>query len=152
MTQDALITIEHDDEVAWLTLRAPERLNVLSPAMLQQLARSLVQLRDDPRVRAVVLIGAGERAFSAGADIRYLHGAAPLAVRAYARLAVAVTQQIEGLGKLSIAALNGLALGGGLELAEACMLRVAARGVALGHPRCGSAPSPALGARRGSRA
>jgi enoyl-CoA hydratase len=102
--------------------------------MLEQLARSLAQIRDDPRARAVVLIGAGERAFSAGADIRYLHDAAPLAVRAYARLAVAVTQQIEALGKPTVAALNGLALGGGLELAEACMLRVAARGVALGHP------------------
>lgn len=134
MGDGALVRVGRDGGLAWVTLDDPGRMNALSPAMLAQLARRLAELRDDPDVRAVLLTGAGERAFSAGADIRHLHGAAPLAVRAYARLAVAVTQQLEGLGKPTVAALNGLALGGGLEIAEACMLRVAARGAALGHP------------------
>lgn len=134
MGDETLVHVDRKDGLAWLTLNDPGRMNALSPAMLAQLARRLAELRDDPAVRAVLLVGAGERAFSAGADIRYLHSAAPLAVRAYARLAVAITQQLEAFGKPTVAALNGLALGGGLEIAEACMLRVAARGAALGHP------------------
>jgi enoyl-CoA hydratase len=82
----------------------------------------------------VVVTGSGEGTFSAGADIRYLNQATPLEVREFARMAVGVTTKIETLGKPVVAAINGDAFGGGLELAEACALRVGVRHARLGHP------------------
>lgn len=123
-----------DDGVAWITLDRPDVMNALSGEMLRQLSALLDQLRADPATRAVIVTGAGDAAFSAGADIDYLSRATALEVREYARLAVAVNDKIETLGKPVIAAINGYALGGGLELAEACMLRVAVSRAMLGHP------------------
>lgn len=120
--------------IVWLTLNRPEALNALGPDMLEALLSALGRAAEDPAVRAVILTGAGEKAFSAGADIAFLNAADPTAVRELARTAVEVTRRIETLGKVVVAAINGYALGGGLELAEACMVRVAARGVRLGHP------------------
>jgi enoyl-CoA hydratase len=106
----------------------------MNPALLAELLASLEQVAGDATVRAVVITGAGKKAFSAGADIAFLHQAPPLEVRKFAGLAVGVTRRIESLGKPVIAAINGFALGGGLEIAEACAIRIAARGAMLGHP------------------
>jgi len=113
--------------IGWITLNRPEALNALSQDVLQQLASILDKAGTDDAVRAVIITGAGEKAFSAGADIKFLNQVTPLEVRQFARLAVAVNHKLETLGKIVVAAINGYALGGGLELAEACMLRVAAR-------------------------
>ena len=102
--------------------------------MLQQLSSILDAVKTDQRIKAIVLTGAGEKAFSAGADIQYLSQASPLEVQEFARLAVTVTNKIENLGKVAIAAINGYALGGGLEIAEACMMRLAVSHAKLGHP------------------
>ena len=120
--------------IGWITLNRPEALNALNKDVLQQLASILDKVRADDAVRAVIITGAGEKAFSGGADIKLLNQATPLAVRELARLAVTVNNKIEILGKVVVAAINGYALGGGLELAEACMLRVAVRHARLGHP------------------
>jgi enoyl-CoA hydratase len=120
--------------IGWITLNRPEALNALNKDVLQQLASILNKVRTDDVVRAVIITGAGEKAFSAGADIKFLNQATPLEVRELARLAVTVNNKIETLGKVVVAAINGYALGGGLELAEACMLRVAVRHARLGHP------------------
>jgi len=120
--------------VALVTLNRPSMHNAMDPELLENLSAVLTDVAEDDGVRAVILTGAGDAVFSAGADIRYLHNATPLQVRELARLAVRVTLQLENLGKPSLAALNGHALGGGLEIAEACMLRVAAEGAQLGHP------------------
>lgn len=85
-------------------------------------------------MNAVIITGTGEKAFSAGADIGYLNQATPIEVREFARLAVEVNNKIETMGKLVVAAINGVALGGGLELAESCMLRIASTQSRLGHP------------------
>jgi enoyl-CoA hydratase len=82
----------------------------------------------------VIITGAGEKAFSAGADIAFLARASAHEVRDFARLAVHINHKIETLGKVVVAAINGYALGGGLELAEACTLRVAALHATMGHP------------------
>jgi enoyl-CoA hydratase len=120
--------------IGWIILNRPEALNALTVDVLQQLASILDKVKTDDGVKAVMLTGAGEKAFSAGADIEFLNRATPLEVREFAKLAVAVNHKIETLGKVVVAAINGYALGGGLELAEACMLRVAVRDARLGHP------------------
>jgi enoyl-CoA hydratase len=120
--------------IGWITLNRPEALNALNIDVLQRLASILDTVRTDDRVGAVIVTGAGDKAFSAGADITLLNQATPLEVRDFARLAVTVNHKIETLGKVVVAAINGYALGGGLELAEACTLRVAGRHARLGHP------------------
>lgn len=120
--------------IAWLTLNRPEALNALNRELLQQLTMRLTQIQADEAVKAVIITGSGGKAFCAGADIAYLHQASPLAVREFAQQGIAVNQQIETLGKPVIAAINGYALGGGLELAESCWLRVAVSTARFGHP------------------
>jgi enoyl-CoA hydratase len=130
--ETVLYHVEHG--IATIRLNRPHALNALNHEVLQRLLSFLNQAREDAAVKAIVLTGTGDAAFSAGADIRFLNQAAPLEVRSFAQLAVAVTHAIETLGKVVVAALNGFALGGGLEIAEACMLRVAVRHARLGHP------------------
>jgi enoyl-CoA hydratase len=130
----AVVRYQVKKGIGWITLNRPEALNALNKDVLEQLASILDKVRADDAVRAVIITGAGEKAFSGGADIKLLSQATPLAVREFARLAVTVNNKIETLGKVVVAAINGYALGGGLELAEACMLRVAVRHARLGHP------------------
>jgi enoyl-CoA hydratase len=129
-----VVGYQEKNGIGWITLNRPEALNTLNHDVLQQLASILDEVRTDEGVRAVIITGAGEKAFCAGADIKFLNQATPLEVRELARLAVAVNNKIETLGKVVVAAINGYALGGGLELAEACMLRVVVRHAMLGHP------------------
>lgn len=134
MLKKDVVRYQEKKGIGWITLNRPEALNALNKDVLQQLASILNKVRTDDVVRAVIITGAGEKAFSAGADIKFLNQATPLEVRELARLAVTVNNKIETLGKVVVAAINGYALGGGLELAEACMLRVAVRHARLGHP------------------
>jgi|GraSoiStandDraft_25_1057303.scaffolds.fasta_scaffold79263_2 enoyl-CoA hydratase len=134
MAETHPVLYQERDGIAWITLNRPEALNALSIEVLKQLSEFLERIGSNNSVRAVIVTGSGSNAFSAGADIRYLSQATPLEVREFARLAIAVNHQIETLGKVVVAAINGYALGGGLELAESCMIRVAARHARLGHP------------------
>lgn len=133
MEEDAVL-YRLKDGIGWITFNRPEALNALNRYVLQQLSSILDAVKTDQRIKAIVLTGAGEKAFSAGADIQYLSQASPLEVQEFARLAVTVTNKIENLGKVAIAAINGYALGGGLEIAEACMMRLAVSHAKLGHP------------------
>ena len=129
-----LVLLEVEDGIAWLTLNRPEAMNALSPELLRHLLAAIEMLGQDDGVEAIALMGAGGRAFSSGADIKVLNKASPQEVREYAQLAIAITRKIETLGKVSIAAIDGIATGGGLEIAESCMIRIATRGSRLGHP------------------
>lgn len=120
--------------IAVIALNRPDALNALDLSTLRRLEELLEMAAASTSAGAVILTGTGSRAFSAGADIKYLSQASPPEVREFARLAVRITRRIENLGKVVVAALNGHALGGGLELAEACMIRIAAGHAKLGHP------------------
>ncbi len=134
MTNKDCVIIEQKREIAWITLNRPEALNALNIEVLTSLSDILDHVVKNNDCRAVVISGAGEKAFCAGADIKYMSKATPLQVRKFASLAVAVNHKIETLGKVVVAAINGYALGGGLELAESCMLRIAVQKTQLGHP------------------
>ena len=117
-----------------LTLNRPKVLNALNAATLDALSRAMEDARGDDGVRAIILTGAGDRAFVAGADINELAVQSPVEGREHARRGQALFDRIERLGKPVIAAINGFALGGGCELAMACTLRVAADTAKLGQP------------------
>jgi len=140
------VTIERDDAVAIVTLNRPQVLNALNVAMITELARAFAELDADDAVRAVVLTGAGERAFAAGADIgelRRLENAVDGA--ALARRGQALTMQIERMRKPVIVAVNGFALGGGCELAMAGDVRIADERAKFGQPEVNLGLIPGYG-------
>jgi enoyl-CoA hydratase len=112
----------------------PEALNALDVATLTELRDRLLELREDAETRAVVLTGAGERAFIAGADIKYMSGLDPAQAKEWGDLGHAVGRLLETNPQPAIAAINGFALGGGCELALACDVRYASRTAKLGQP------------------
>lgn len=134
MSNNDFILYNVGNGIARITLNRPDVLNTLNKEMLIRLSSALDMSKRDDSVKALIITGAGEKSFSSGADIRYLNTATPLEVREFAHLAIEINSKIESLGKIVIAAINGYALGGGLELAEACILRVASNHARLGHP------------------
>ena len=128
------LTIETNDGVAVVTVNRPEKLNALNGRTIDELDLVFAALATDAGVRGVILTGAGEKAFVAGADIAELSAAGPVEARAVGRKGQAVFTRIEKLGKPVVAAINGFALGGGCELALACHVRIAAEGARLGTP------------------
>jgi enoyl-CoA hydratase len=132
--QDEILTVERDGAVAIVTVNRPKVLNALNVATLDRLRRAMLTLKHDDDVRCVIVTGAGDRAFVAGADINELATLSPVTGREHALAGQQVLDVIETLGKPVIAALNGFALGGGCELALACTLRIAADTAVLGQP------------------
>jgi enoyl-CoA hydratase len=128
------LLVERDGAVALVTINRPKVLNALNRRTLDELDDVMRELGGDAAVRAIVLTGAGERAFVAGADINELAALGPVDGQQHARRGQAVFDGIERLGKPVIAAINGFALGGGCELAMACTLRIAAASARLGQP------------------
>jgi len=128
------LLLERDGRVATLTVNRPKVLNALDASTMDELRRALRELRGDDEVRAVVITGAGDKAFIAGADINELAVQTPVDGREHGLRGQHVLQVLENLGKPVIAAINGYALGGGCELAMACTLRVAADTAMLGQP------------------
>jgi enoyl-CoA hydratase len=140
-----VIDVRRDGAVAVVTIDREEALNALDVATLTELRDRLRQLAGDDSVRAVVLTGAGEKAFAAGADIKYMSGLDPEQAKAWGSLGHETTALLESMPKPAIAAVNGFALGGGCELALACDLRYASSRAKLGQPEINLAIVPGWG-------
>lgn len=120
--------------VAIVTINRPDKLNALNADVFEDLSALLAHVAADESVRGLILTGAGEKSFVAGADIRQFTELDAVSGRAFARAGQAVFERIEHLPKPVIAAVNGYALGGGFELALACHLRVASENAQFGAP------------------
>jgi enoyl-CoA hydratase len=128
------LLLERDGAIALLTINRPKVLNALNSQTIDELRRAILDLKHDDSARAVIVTGAGEKSFVAGADINELAVQTPTGGREHALKGQHVFDLIENMGKPVIAAINGFALGGGCELAMACTLRLAADSARLGQP------------------
>jgi enoyl-CoA hydratase len=128
------IDVERDGGIATVTVNRPDALNALDLEHAQELRDRLEELAADEAMRVVILTGAGEKSFIAGADVKYMQNLGVLEARRWGELGHACGALLENMPKPTIAAINGYALGGGLELALACDLRLAASTAKLGQP------------------
>ncbi len=125
---------EKKDQIGYITFNRPKLLNALNRKTMEELGDLLTVARDDAEVRVLILTGAGEKAFIAGADINELAQRTPVDGKEFSLFGQGVLHMLETMGKPSIAAINGYALGGGCELALACSIRLASRTAKLGQP------------------
>jgi enoyl-CoA hydratase len=139
------LTLERDGAVAILTINRPKVLNALNTPTVDDLRRAALEVKHDPAVRVVIITGAGDKAFVAGADINELAVQVPTQGKEHASRGQHVFDLIENMGKPVIAAINGFALGGGCELAMACTLRIAADTARLGQPEINLGIIPGYG-------
>jgi enoyl-CoA hydratase len=144
-----LVLHETRGAVALLTFNRPEKLNALNYALIDRLMQRLDAIEDDSAVRAVILTGAGERAFSAGADIAEfsedVRRGPDAAVKAFVRRGQAMTARLEAFQKPIIAAVNGIAFGGGCEITEAVHLAVASDSATFAKPEINIGIPPTFG-------
>src|SRR3981189_101081 len=128
------ILFEKKDGIAYVTFNRPKVLNALNRRTVEELRDALLDARDDSSVRVVILTGAGEKSFVAGADISELAQRTPVDGKDFSLFGQSVFHLLETLGKPSICAINGFALGGGCELALSCTIRLASKTAKLGQP------------------
>lgn len=147
MTEPVLISVE--SRIALLTLNRPEKLNALNYEMVDRLMTLLDRIETDDDVRAVILTGAGARAFSAGADIHQFSQSVAqcvnTALRDFVRRGQAMTARLEAFTKPVIAAVNGLAFGGGCEITEAVHLAIASEKALFAKPEINLGMPPTFG-------
>jgi enoyl-CoA hydratase len=122
------------DAIAFITFNRPKVLNALNRTTVEELRDALVAARDDAAVRVVILTGAGEKSFVAGADISELAQQTPVNGKEFSLFGQSVFHLLETMGKPSICVINGFALGGGCELALSCSIRIASKTAKLGQP------------------
>ena len=139
------ILLEKDGAVATVTVNRPKVMNALNHQTLGELAHAFDAVRDDDAVRVLVVTGAGDKAFVAGADINELAKMQALSAKKLAAYGQEVFRRLEHLGKPSVARINGFALGGGCELALACTLRTASTNAKLGLPETSLGIIPGYG-------
>ncbi len=134
-----------ENRIGFITLNRPEVYNALNAALLCELGEVLEQVRENSEIGAIIMTGAGEKAFVSGADISEIPASNALLAWDTSRKHQSVLNQLERLGKPSIAAINGYCLGGGLEIAMACTLRIVSQNARLGLPELGLGLVPGFG-------
>ena len=139
------LRITADGRVSTVTVNRPDVLNALNTALLEEFLATLVDLGSDDSVGVVIVTGAGDRAFIAGADIKEMDGKTPLEARAYSELGQEIAHKLETMRKPTIAAVNGYALGGGCEIALACDVRLASENARFGQPEINLGVIPGWG-------
>lgn len=132
--------------IATITVSRPDKLNALNRDTMTELHDAFARIEEDRATRALIITGAGEKAFIAGADINELAAMAPMEAHAASWRGQQILRRLETMRKPSVAAINGFALGGGLELAMACTLRVAVPNAKLGQPEVKLGILPGYGA------
>jgi enoyl-CoA hydratase len=141
----SVVLTELSDRILTVTVNRPEKLNALNLEVVEGLGIAFRDAKSNADVGAVILTGAGEKAFVAGADITSFTALDPVTARDYARRGQTVLSFIETLGKPVIAAVNGFALGGGCELAMSCTIRLASKTAKLGQPEVSLGLIPGYG-------
>ncbi|HVP93110.1 MAG TPA: enoyl-CoA hydratase-related protein [Acidobacteriota bacterium] len=128
------VKVEREQSILWVILNRAHRLNAFNDVLMEELADVLDTAERDASVRCLIITGDGDRAFSAGADVTMFPKATPTKAEEFSRSGQKVFSKIEEMSKPVVAAINGFALGGGLELALACDFRIAAEHAELGSP------------------
>jgi enoyl-CoA hydratase len=128
------ILFEKKENIAYITFNRPKVLNALNRKTVEELRDALLDARDDASVRVLILTGSGEKSFVAGADISELAQRTPVDGKDFSLFGQSVFHLLETLGKPSICAINGFALGGGCEMALCCTIRLASKSAKLGQP------------------
>lgn len=134
MSSMKFIQIEPQGDIAVVKINRPEALNAMNTDVISELSRAIDIIAADDGIKVVIITGAGERSFCAGADIAYMVNIEPMQAEKYASAAQGVINKIEKLEKPVIAAVNGFALGGGCELAMSCDVRIASSNAKIGQP------------------
>lgn len=128
------LLFEIKDQIAYITFNRPKVLNALNRKTVEELGDALNHAREEASVRVLILTGAGEKSFVAGADINELAQRTPVDGKDFSLFGQEIFHRLETMGKPSIAAINGFALGGGCELALSCTMRIASKNARLGQP------------------
>ena len=139
------LRLEVAEQIALVTIDRPRALNALNSATLRELNDCLRELEQRKDVRVILLTGGGEKSFVAGADISEMVNATPAEGRAMALLADEAFCRLEHMPQVTIAAVNGYALGGGCEIAMACDIRIASENAKFAQPECGLGILPGFG-------
>ncbi len=139
------IIFEEKNEIAIITLNRPDKLNALNYQLMVELKSAIEHIRNSIEIKAVIITGAGEKAFVAGADISELNQLDVVSGKEFAEFGQAIFTEIEMLGKPVIAAVNGFALGGGCELSLACNIRLASENAKFGQPEVNLGIIPGYG-------
>jgi len=145
MSNMKYIQLEPRGEVALLRINRPEALNAMNIDVISELSRTVDIVGADESIKVVIITGAGEKSFCAGADISYMVNIDPITAEKYASSAQSVLNKIERLEKPVIAAVNGYALGGGCELAMVCDIRIASSNAKMGQPEVAIGIPPGWG-------
>ena len=140
------IIYETDGPIAICTFNRPKALNALNTETMDELSHVISTFKDDNSLKVLILTGSGDRAFIAGADIKGMVGRSPLSAKWLSEHGTKILRNLEAIGKPSIAAVNGFALGGGCEVAMACSIRLASTNALFGQPEINLGIIPGYGA------
>ncbi len=139
------VLLEKEDRVAILSINRPKALNALNNDTLLEIRSIITEIKEDSSIDILIITGAGDKSFVAGADISFMQNLSAIEGRAFGALGQEVFRMIEALEKPVIAAVNGFALGGGCELAMCCDFRIASTQAKFGQPEVGLGITPGFG-------